>query len=67
MPQLFYPFGFYFTPKTYVGEVKKGYVYASVINRGICEGYCLGSRGNRGLMCITNLKKKRVLSDPITT
>jgi len=58
MSRLFWPFGFGFMPKAYVGEVKKGYVYASVMNWGICEGYYLNSRGNRDLMCITNLKKK---------
>jgi len=58
MPRLFWPFGFGFRPETYTGEVKKGYVYASVMNRGIYEGYYLSSRENRGLMCIANLKKK---------
>ena len=58
MPRLFWPFGFGFRPETYVGEVKKGYFYASVMNRGIYEGYYLGSRENQGLMCIVNLKKK---------
>jgi len=39
---------------------KKEHVYASVMNRDICEGYCLSSRGNRGLMCIADLKKKSI-------
>jgi len=34
------------------------------MNRGICEGYYLGSGGNRGLMGITNLKKKNFLTHP---
>ena len=45
MSQLFWPFSFDFTPEAYAGEVKKGYIYV-LVHRGICEGYCLGSRGN---------------------
>jgi len=32
MPRLFWLFGFGFTPEAYAGEVKKRYVYASVMN-----------------------------------
>jgi len=41
---------------------EKEHVYASVMNRDICEGYYLGSRGNRGLICIADLKKKYFLT-----
>jgi len=54
MPWLFWSFGFGFTPKAYAGQVKKWYVYASIMNQGICEGYYLDSKGNRGLMSIAN-------------
>jgi len=57
--------------------MRGGPVFLARIKYAVCAGlmrggpariatpsYCLSSRGNRGLMCIANLKKK-VLFDPI--
>jgi len=50
-----------FLPETYTNEVKK---ICLCLGWGICEGYCLSSGGNRDLMGITNLKKKKNLTHP---